>query len=389
MLTFIPSPPDNAIHLGPLQLHAYGLMIALGVVAAVWLAGRRLEQRGVGTNEDMSSIAMWAVPAGIVGARLYHVITDWKSFQGDWLRAFKIWDGGLGIWGGVALGMIVGLWAARKRGVTTAAGFMAVAPALPLAQAIGRVGNWWNQELFGRPSTLPWALKIDSNFRPDQYKDFATFHPAFLYESLWNLALCGVILRLDRKRNIGAGKLFAIYVAGYTFIRFFIERLRVDFASKLLGLRVNEWVSGIVFLIALAYLLTHRKQQWVQHDSVAVDGDDSDAEASDVEAEASDVTADATLSKGVVGLAGATVANDGDVDAEAAPEDSTEGAAIALVNHEADDDDDSATVTADDDDLATVTADDLLPAKGIEDDLGAQKLTSRKLGLDQRNPLVD
>jgi prolipoprotein diacylglyceryl transferase len=263
MLAFIPSPPDNAIHLGPLQLHAYGLMIALGVVAAVWLAGRRLEERGVGTKEDMSAIAMWGVPAGIVGARLYHVITDWKSFQGDWSRAFKIWDGGLGIWGGVALGLIVGLWAAHKRGVTTAAALMAAAPALPLAQAIGRVGNWWNQELFGRPSTLPWALKIDPNFRPDQYKDFATFHPAFLYEGLWNLALCAVLLRIDRKRDVGAGKLFAIYVAGYTFIRFFIEQMRVDFASRILGLRVNEWVSGVVFLIALAYLLTHRHQKWV------------------------------------------------------------------------------------------------------------------------------
>ena len=271
MLTFIPSPPDNAIHLGPLQLHAYGLMIALGVVAAVWLAGRRLEQRGVGTKEDMSAIAMWAVPAGIVGARLYHVITDWKSFKGDWLRAFKIWDGGLGIWGGVALGLIVGLWAARKRGVTTAAAIMAAAPALPLAQAIGRVGNWWNQELFGRPSTLPWALKVDPASRPEPYQSFATFHPAFLYEGLWNLALCAVLLRIDRKRDVGAGKLFAIYVAGYTFIRFFIEQMRIDFASRILGLRVNEWVSGIVFLIALAYLITHCHQKWTAPEPTVVD----------------------------------------------------------------------------------------------------------------------
>jgi prolipoprotein diacylglyceryl transferase len=283
MLAFIPSPPDNAIHLGPLQLHAYGLMIALGVVAAVWLAGRRLEARGVGTKEDISTIAMWGVPAGIIGARLYHVITDWKSFQGDWLRAFKIWDGGLGIWGGVLLGMTVGLWAARKRGVSTAAGLMAVAPALPLAQAIGRVGNWWNQELFGGPSTLPWALKVDPNFRPTPYESVATFHPAFLYEGLWNVALCVVILRIDRKRNVGAGKLFAIYVAGYTFIRFFIERLRIDAASKLLGLRVNEWVSGIVFLIALAYILTHRHQQWLQPETIVSDLDDGDTDASRAE----------------------------------------------------------------------------------------------------------
>lgn len=269
--TFIPAPPSNAIHLGPLQLHAYGLMIAMGVIAAVWLAGRRLEQRGVGTKEDMSAMAMWAVPAGIVGARMYHVITDWKKYQGNWSQALKIWDGGLGIWGGIALGVAAGLWAAHKRGISTASGLMAVAPALPLAQAIGRIGNWWNQELFGRPTTLPWALKVGEEFRPEQYRAFATFHPTFLYEALWNLLLCAFILHLDRKRTIGAGKLFALYVAGYTFIRFFIEQMRVDFASRILGLRVNEWVSGIVFLIAAGYLATHWRQQWVAPPPDALD----------------------------------------------------------------------------------------------------------------------
>jgi prolipoprotein diacylglyceryl transferase len=280
LVAFLPSPPSNAIHIGPLQLRAYGLMIALGVIAAVWLAGRRLEQRGLGTKEDMSAIAMWAVPAGVVGARLYHVITDWKSFRGDWLRVFKIWEGGLGIWGGIALGTFVGLWAARRRGISTAGALVCAAPALPLAQALGRLGNWWNQELFGRPSTLPWALRIDPEFRPLQYADAATFHPTFLYEGLWNAALCGVLLWLDRKRDVAAGRLFAIYVAGYTFARFFIERLRVDNAYKVAGLRVNEWVSGFAFLIALAYLLVHRKDRWVAPvlaDPDAVDSDIDEA----------------------------------------------------------------------------------------------------------------
>lgn len=259
----IPSPSSNAIHIGPLQLRAYGLMIALGVIAAVWLAGRRLEERRAGTKEDMSGIAMWAVPAGVVGARLYHVITDWKSFRGDWFRAVKIWQGGLGIWGGIALGAIVGLWAARRRGISTAAGLVAAAPALPLAQAIGRLGNWWNQELFGRPTTLPWGLEIDPPYRPTVYADVLTFHPTFLYEALWNLALCGFLLWFDRKRDVAAGKLFAMYVAGYTFIRFFIERLRVDHAYTVAGLRVNEWVSAIGFVIAFAYLVRHRRDTWV------------------------------------------------------------------------------------------------------------------------------
>lgn len=291
--TFIPSPPDNAIHLGSLQLHAYGLMIALGVVAAVWLAGRRLEQRGLGTKEDMSAIAMWAVPGGIVGARLYHVITDWKSFKGDWLRAFKIWDGGLGIWGGIALGAVVGIWAARKRGISTAGALVAAAPALPLAQAIGRLGNWWNQELFGRPTTLRWALKVDEQFRPDQYKAFATFHPTFLYEGLWNLLLCAALLRLDRRRDVGAGKLFALYVAGYTFARFFIEQMRSDHAYRLLGLRVNEWVSGVLFLVAVGYLATHWKQKWVAPEQAADSADDVVDGLVDGDAAAEEVDADA------------------------------------------------------------------------------------------------
>ena len=259
LIASIPSPGSNAIHLGPLQLRAYGFMIALGVLAGVWLTGRRMEAKGVGTSEDMSAIALWAVPAGVVGARMYHVITDWKSFRGDWWRAFKIWEGGLGIWGGVALGVVVGVWAARRRGVDRASVLGCAAPALALSQAIGRWGNWWNQELFGKPTTLPWALRLSpSKVVELGYAPGTTFHPTFLYESLWNFGLCGVLLLVDRRYKPRPLRLFAMHVAGYTFVRFFMERLRIDFASKIAGLRVNEWVSAVVFLIAVAYRLLRR-----------------------------------------------------------------------------------------------------------------------------------
>ena len=252
VLVSIPSPSSGEITLGPLHLRAYGLMIALGVLAGVWLAGRRMEANGSGTREDMSYIALWAVPAGIIGSRLYHVITDWRRFQGRWLDAFKIWEGGLGIWGGIGLGVAVGIWAAMRRGVPLQAGLSAITPALPLAQAIGRWGNWWNQELFGRPTDLPWALEVSAEkavaagFEPG-----TMFHPTFLYESLWSLFLCGALIWIDKHVRPRGTELFAMYVAGYTFMRFWIERLRVDPASKLWGWRVNEVVSLVVFVLAV------------------------------------------------------------------------------------------------------------------------------------------
>ncbi len=258
LLSSIPSPHSGAIHLGPLQLRAYGLMIALGVIAAVWLAGKRFEKARIGDGEDMAAIAVWAVISGVIGARAYHVATDWKRFRGRWLDVFKIWSGGLGIWGGIALGVVVGLWAARRRGLPVGRTLACATPALPLAQAIGRWGNWWNQELFGRPTTVAWGLRIDPAYRPFGYELFTTFHPTFLYESLWNFALCALLLRIDRDCRIRPGRIFALYVALYTFARFFIERLRIDDASKVFGLRINEWVSALIFLGAMGYLLVTR-----------------------------------------------------------------------------------------------------------------------------------
>ena len=257
LLVSIPSPSKGVIPIGPLQLHAYGLCIALGVVAAVWLADRRWVARG-GRKGDVGAVATWAVPAGVIGARMYHVATDWKSFRGQWHTALYIWKGGLGIWGGVALGTVVGLAVARRRGLPAIVLMDCAAPAIPLAQAIGRWGNWFNQELFGRPTTAAWGLEISPSKRPAGYENFATFHPTFLYESLWNLLIVATVILVGRQRSwqLKPGRLFALYVAMYTFARFFIERLRIDKASLVGGLRINEWVSAIVFVIAVAVLVT-------------------------------------------------------------------------------------------------------------------------------------
>jgi len=239
LISSIPSPSSNS--LGPFQM--YGLMIALGVLAAVELGRRRWRDRG-GDPDDLYAIAMYAVPAGLVGARLYHVMTDWRSYEGRWLDAFKIWQGGLGIPGGIALGVLVGVLVARRRGARLSIILDAVVPALPLAQAIGRLGNWWNQELFGRPSTLPWAVQIDVNHRPPQYElYYSTFQPTFLYEMLWNLALCGFLLWIDRKRVMRTGNILPLYVGLYFAGRLWIEALRVDTASMIGPFRINIWLS--------------------------------------------------------------------------------------------------------------------------------------------------
>lgn len=238
MLGAIPSPGSST--LGP--FHMYGLMIALGVVAAVELGRVRWRARG-GNPDDLYNIAMWAVPAGLIGARLYHVLTDWRSYEGRWLDALKIWQGGLGIPGGMALGIAVGVWAARRRGARLPSILDAVVPALPLAQAIGRLGNWWNQELFGRPTSLPWGVRIDAVHRPLEYIGASTFHPTFLYEMLWNLALCGALIAVDRRRVLRPGNILPLYVLGYFVGRLWIESLRVDTASIIGGLRVNIWLS--------------------------------------------------------------------------------------------------------------------------------------------------
>ena len=257
VLAYLPSPSSGALHIGPLQLRAYGLCIALGVWAAVVVCARRYRARG-GDPGLISVIAIWAVPAGVLGARVYHVITDYELYftkGGHPLDAFKIWDGGLGIWGGIAAGVLTGAWVAHRHHADVRLLFDCVAPALPLAQAIGRWGNWWNQELFGKPTTLPWALKISVSHRPALYAGYATFHPTFLYESLWDLCVVGIVLLVERRTKLRKGSLLAVYAAAYTFGRFFTEYERIDFAHKIGPLRLNDWTSIVVFVAAVVVLV--------------------------------------------------------------------------------------------------------------------------------------
>lgn len=256
ILSSIPSPSSGSLSIGPLRLNAYGLMIAIGVIVAVRIAGRRAEKFGVATMEDFSSIATWAVPAGIFGGRAYHVITDVQLFRDNWIDAFKIWQGGLGIWGGVFVGVLVGYWRAKVRGLDAWWILSCAAPAIPVAQAIGRWGNWWNQELFGRPTDLPWALSVSNGTAIKAgYPVGTTFHPTFLYESLACLALAALLLVVERRFSPARGRLIAWYAAGYTIFRFFIEGLRVDSAHSAGGLRLNQWVSLVVFSVAVVWLV--------------------------------------------------------------------------------------------------------------------------------------
>ncbi len=262
VIATFPAPPGSVIEVGPLDLRAYGLMIGLGVVAGVYLLGWMFEHKRVGTRDDASSLSMWGVAAGIVGARLYHVATDWERFDDDLGAIPQIWKGGLGIPGGLVAGLVVGLYLARRRGLDTAQVATCVAPAIPLAQSIGRLGNWFNQELFGRPTDLPWALEVDADKVPLAYPPGTTFHPTFLYESLWNVGLCAVLLLVDRKLRLGPGRLLAVYVMGYGIGRLWIEGLRIDPAHELGGLRWNQWVALAAIVGGAAYLLVTRGRHW-------------------------------------------------------------------------------------------------------------------------------
>ncbi|MCI0385063.1 prolipoprotein diacylglyceryl transferase [Streptomyces sp. CNQ085] len=250
-LAFIPSPSSGEIVIGPIPLRGYAFCIIVGVFVAVWLGGKRWIARG-GQPGTVADIAVWAVPFGLVGGRLYHVVTDYQFYFGegrDWVDAFKIWEGGLGIWGAIALGA-VGAWiACRMRGIALPAYADAIAPGIALAQAVGRWGNWFNQELYGRPTDLPWAVEIDNGVHT------GTFHPTFLYESLWCVGVALLVIWADRRFRLGHGRAFALYVAAYTAGRFWIEYLRIDEAHEIWGLRLNNWTSIAVFLAAVAYII--------------------------------------------------------------------------------------------------------------------------------------
>jgi phosphatidylglycerol---prolipoprotein diacylglyceryl transferase len=253
----IPSPSTGVWEVFGLPVRAYALCIIAGIIAAMIIANRRWRARG-GSNESLEMVAVVAVPFGILGARLYHVLTDYQLYfgpGGNPIDALKIWQGGLGVWGAVALGVLGGYLVARRRKIVFPALLDAVAPGIVVAQAIGRLGNWFNSELFGRPTTLPWGLEIAPEFRPAGYEQFSTFHPTFLYEMLWNLAVAVALVLLDRKYRLGHGKVFALYVIFYTLGRFWIEALRIDQVNEIGGFRLNNYTSLIVFLAALAWFV--------------------------------------------------------------------------------------------------------------------------------------
>jgi len=248
-LASIPSPSNGNLHVGPLTIHMYGVMLLLGIAAAVWLTGIRWTRRG-GDWDLVFQAAVWGVAAGVVGARIYHDVTSWDEVPHTWWGPFAVWQGGLGIWGGIACGVAAGAIVVKRAGASVTLMMDCVAPGLLLAQAIGRWGNYWNQELFGKPTSLPWGLEIDPDHRPDGYERYATYHPTFLYESLWNLAGVAVLLVVDRRFKIRPPALFCLYVAWYTFGRTFEELLRIDPSHHFLGERINFWVSLLVFIAA-------------------------------------------------------------------------------------------------------------------------------------------
>ncbi len=242
-VAFIPSPKHGIVHIGPIPLHAYGLMLAIGVLVATRVAEKRWVRMG-NDQKDFSGVVIPVVIAGVIGARVYHLFTGYKWSEGGFVGAFEIWKGGLSIWGAVMGGLIAGLILARRRHFDGLMLMDAIAPGVVLAQAIGRWGNYFNQELFGRPTTLPWGLEIDVAHRPVGYEHYATFHPTFLYESLWCLLVFATLLFVESRFVLKRGQVFALYVALYTFGRIWFEALRSDDATKVFGgIRFNLLLS--------------------------------------------------------------------------------------------------------------------------------------------------
>ncbi|WTT91421.1 prolipoprotein diacylglyceryl transferase [Streptomyces sp. NBC_00076] len=314
-LAFIPSPSRGVLHLGPIPLRGYAFCIIIGVFVAVWLGNRRWVARGgqVGTVAD---IAVWAVPFGLVGGRLYHVITDYELYFSsgrDWVDAFKIWEGGLGIWGAIALGA-VGAWiGCRRRGIPLPAWADALAPGIAVAQAIGRWGNWFNQELYGKPTDLPWALKITSTA---DGRVPGTYHPTFLYESLWCLGVAALVIWADRRFKLGHGRAFALYVAAYCVGRFWIEYMRIDDAHHILGLRLNNWTALVVFVLAVVYIVLSQKKRPGREAVVEPGVSDGTADGAD----SGDLADGADGASGDGDEAEADAKSDENADAEAGPD---------------------------------------------------------------------
>jgi phosphatidylglycerol---prolipoprotein diacylglyceryl transferase len=254
LLASIPSPDTSVVHIGPLTIHMYGVMLLLAIVACVVLTGIRWTRMG-GDWDLVLRVAVWGVAAGIVGARLYHVLTSWNEVPHTWWGPFAVWKGGLGVWGGILFGTAAGAYVVHRAGQSVFLFMDAIAPGLLLAQGIGRWGNYWNQELFGKPSDLPWALQIDPTHRPVGYELDPTFQPTFLYEFIWDVLFAGVLILIGWRFRIRPPGLFALYVMFYTGFRAYEETLRIDPAHHFLGQRLNFWVSIVVFVLATAFFI--------------------------------------------------------------------------------------------------------------------------------------
>ena len=260
VLASIPSPPTGVYRVGPLTIHMYGLMLLLAIAAAIWLTGKRWVRWG-GDWDLVYRVAIWGVIFGIVGARVYHLITSWNqdaAIHAHWYGPFAVWSGGLGIWGAIPFGVAAGAWVVRRSGNSIRLFMDAVAPGLLLAQGIGRWGNYWNQELYGRPTTLPWGLKIDpahQNGILARYQGHAAYQPTFLYEFIWDLIGVGVLLWVDRRFTIKRPALFALYVVWYTTFRMFEEVLRIDPSNYFLHMRVNFWVALVFWILSLGFFV--------------------------------------------------------------------------------------------------------------------------------------
>ncbi|MET8445812.1 prolipoprotein diacylglyceryl transferase [Streptomyces sp. NPDC005209] len=313
-LAYIPSPSRGVLHLGPIPLRGYAFCIIIGVFVAVWLGNKRWIARG-GRAGTVADIAVWAVPFGLVGGRLYHVITDYELYfsEGrDWVDAFKVWEGGLGIWGAIALGA-VGAWiGCRRRGIPLPAYADAIAPGIAFAQAIGRWGNWFNQELYGRETHVPWALHITSS---EGGRVPGYYHPTFLYESLWCVGVGLLVIWADRRFKLGHGRAFALYVAAYCVGRGWIEYMRVDDAHHILGLRLNDWTAIIVFLLAVTYIVVSSKKRPGREAVVepgAADGEAVTGDGDDTAPEPQDATDEPAAEADTASDAGSDPEADGD-----------------------------------------------------------------------------
>jgi prolipoprotein diacylglyceryl transferase len=274
MLAFIPSPSVSGVHLGPLLVHFYGMMYVVGIALALYIAVRRWVAAG-GDRDLVYDVAVWAVPAGIIGARVYFdLTTPFDITPRTWWGPLAVWDGGLGVWGGIAAGTLAGVWRVRRAGASVGLFMDAVAPALLVAQAVGRIGNYFNQELFGNPSSLPWAVEISRAARlaggiPAADLKFTTFQPSFLYELVFDLTWAAVLVWLGHHRRIRPSGLFALYVSGYSGYRIFEETIRVDSSAYVLGMRLNFFTAVAITAAGLAWFVLAQRSDisisWMRH----------------------------------------------------------------------------------------------------------------------------